>query len=99
MKTIFKRFTSESPTFFKRLQALMISLGSAGGVIVGLPMAVPQITIPEALLTLGYHLITIGVIGTAISKLTVADPSVLNPPTPSEGMPGDNKVSPPATPK
>ncbi len=93
MKEIFKRFSSESPKFFKRLQALMISLGGAGVSIMAAPMIYPAIIMPEALSTLATHLITIGVIGTAISKLTVADPAVLKPEDKS------NDVTPPSTPK
>lgn len=93
MKEIISRFKNESPSFFKKLQVWMISVGTIGVGIVALPTQIPQVTFPAALITLGYHLITVGVIGGILAKLPVSDPTVLK----QEDK--INEVTPPSTPK
>lgn len=85
MNEIMTRMKSESPSFFKKLTKWMIGIGGTGAAIVALPMTVPQIVIPAAIITVAYHMIVVGAVGSAISKLTVSDPAVLNQPNDTSG--------------
>ncbi len=87
MKEIIARFKNESPSFFKKIQIWMVSLGGTGLAIVALPTQIPQVTFPPEFITLGYHLITIGAVGAILSKLPVSDPSVLTPKQNSDSKP------------
>lgn len=96
MNEIMKRMSAESPSFFKKIQAIGISLGAAGAAILVIPASV--IVFPTAIITAAGYFVAVGAVAAAVAKSTVKDPAVLNPETPSEGMPGGNSVSPPSTP-
>ncbi len=87
MNTLIKRLTSESPTFFKRIQAIGITIGSIGLAIVALPASI--IVLPAAVTTIAGYFIAIGAVAAAVAKTTVADPSVLvkSEPAPPEVQP------------
>lgn len=77
MNTIWKRLTSESPRFFKNIQAVGIILGAIGGVIVTLPEVMPSIILPEFIVKVAGYFVVAGLVSAAIAKTTVADASVL----------------------
>ncbi len=61
-----KRWKSKSPKLFKRITNFCIGLGAIGGAI-----ALSPIALPAAVVGLSGYLITAGIIGGAVSKLTV----------------------------
>ena len=75
MKTILKRITSDSPSFFKKIQTIGITLGAVGLAIVSVPASV--IALPAIVTTMAGYFIAIGTVAAAVAKTTVADPSVL----------------------
>ena len=75
MNEIIKRFTSESPTFFKRIQAIGITLGSIGAALLVLPASV--IVLPSTIVTMAGYFVAAGSVAAAVAKATVADPAVL----------------------
>ncbi len=77
MKEIITRFSSESPKFFKRIQAIGISLGAIGGAIVAMPTGI--VVLPAAVVTMGGYFVAIGIVAAAVAKTTVTDSSVLQP--------------------
>lgn len=68
-QSILERVKSETPIFWKKIRALMISCGVIGGAIVVLPVDYTSF-LPE---NTGGILITIGAIGTALASMTVKD--------------------------
>lgn len=81
MKEIITRLTNESPTFFKRIQAIAITIGAAGGAILGLPIALSPLgvvfVLPATLSTAAGYMVACGIVAAAIAKTPVADSSVL----------------------
>lgn len=75
MKEILKRLTSESPKFFKRIQALGITFGAIGGAIMAIPASV--VALPAIVVTMGGYFVAVGIVAAAVAKTTVSDPSVL----------------------
>lgn len=75
MKEIIKRWTAESPAFFKKIIFLGITLGAIGTAIMTTP--VETFDFPEWLDKIAGHLVGIGAIAAIIAKFTVADTSVL----------------------
>lgn len=72
MKEIWIRITNESPSFFKRIQAI-------GGTLIGIGIAIEAspIVLPAFILGLSTHLITAGTIATIVAKCAVTDNEVL----------------------
>ena len=68
MNEIIGRIKSETPTFFKKLRTIGITLGSIGGVIVAAPVALPAIII-----TIGGYMIVGGSVIASVSQLTKKD--------------------------
>lgn len=77
MNTIFKRITSESPSFFKKIQALGITLGAIGGIIMGIPEVAPTVVMPALIYKLAGYFVVAGLIAAGVAKTTVSDPAVL----------------------
>ncbi len=75
MNEIFKRLTNESPTFFKRIQALGITLGAIGAAILTIPVSV--VALPAIINTLAGYFVAAGLVAAAVAKTTVANPDVL----------------------
>jgi hypothetical protein len=75
MNEIVKRLSSESPTFFKRITKIGLTIGAIGTAIVTMPTAI--IVLPAELTTIGGYMIAIGTVAAAIAKTTVSNPSVL----------------------
>lgn len=74
MKEIIARFLADTPSFFKRLIGVGVSLGVIGGALL-VPDVADQLP-PFAGKIAGY-LVTVGVVAGVIAKLTVKDPEVL----------------------
>ena len=68
MNEIIKRLKSETPTFFKKLRNIGITLGTIGGVIVAAPVALPAVII-----TIGGYMIVGGSVIASVSQLTKKD--------------------------
>jgi hypothetical protein len=70
MNEIFRRWKLESPKLFKKITSLFIALGAIGTTI----LATEQYLPPYAS-AIAPHLIVAGIVGAAISKLTVKNPN------------------------
>lgn len=77
-KEINARWKAESPTFFKKVQRMGVTLTAAGVAATATP-AIPNAHIPEIVTTLGGYAITAGLCISFISKLTVSDPDTQLP--------------------
>ncbi len=81
MNEILKRITSESPTFFKKIQAIGITIGVIGVAILATPVTLATFGIvyvlPATISTIASHMAAAGTVAAAVAKTTVADPSVL----------------------
>lgn len=62
------RVSSDSPKFFKKLQALGLYLTGAAGSVLVIP------GIPESVKTIAGYALTVGAVLAAVSKLPVKDP-------------------------
>ncbi|MES2512901.1 MAG: hypothetical protein V4580_02100 [Bacteroidota bacterium] len=67
-KTLAERSKAETPSFFKKLRLVGLTLAAVGGVLVAAPIA-----LPAALVTAGGYLIVVGSVATAVSQVTVKD--------------------------
>lgn len=76
MNEIMKRMTAESPSFFKRIQTIGITLGAIGVAIMAIPASV--IALPAFVGTMAGYFIAIGTVAAAIAKTTVKDASILD---------------------
>lgn len=83
MKKIIERYKAESPTFFKKVIAIGITLTAIGGGILALPATLSTagiiIVLPAVVNTVGCFFGTAGAVAALIGKLTVKDPDVLSP--------------------
>ena len=66
--TIIERIKLKSPKIFKKITNICIAVGAVGGALIVAP-----ISLPVGIVTLSGYLVTIGVVGGAVSKLTVED--------------------------
>jgi len=66
MKTLKDRWSSKTPTFWKKVQKLGLVAGAVGGILIAAPIA-----LPVTLVTLGGYLVTAGGVAAALSQLTV----------------------------
>ena len=82
MKQIWTRLSSESPSFFKKIFAMAITIGSIGGAVLLLPAS--GVVIPAALLTIASHCVAIGAVAAVVAKFTVKDSDVLKTDSSSE---------------
>jgi hypothetical protein len=62
------RFKRESPSLFKRITNAFLIIGAVGGALLAAPVA-----LPGAVLTAAGYMVTAGVIGGTVSKLTVSE--------------------------
>ena len=87
MNELLKRLTSESPTFFKKVQALAITIGAIGGGILAAPVTLSGmgivIVLPAILSTIATHMVAVGVVAAFVAKTTVADSNVIKPTDPN----------------
>jgi hypothetical protein len=75
IKEIGTRLKHESPSFFKKIQAIGISLGAIGTALMAIPAE--TVELPEVVGKLSGYFIVAGIVAAAIAKTTVSDPSVL----------------------
>lgn len=69
------RITNESPSFFKKIQTLGITLGAVGVALLAIPASV--IVLPATVTTMAGYFIAAGTVAAAVAKTTVADAAVL----------------------
>jgi hypothetical protein len=60
------RIKSKSPRLFRQITNFCLTLGAIGGAI-----ALAPITLPVGIVTLSTYMITAGIIGASVSKLTI----------------------------
>ena len=65
IKEIKKRWKSETPKFWKKVQKISIAAGVLGSAILASPVA-----LPVAVLTVGGYLVAVGSVGATLSQLT-----------------------------
>jgi hypothetical protein len=63
-----ERYTTTTPSFFRKLRNIGIGLAAAGGVIIAAPISLPAI-----LVTIATYLTVAGTVATAVSQAVVAD--------------------------
>jgi ABC-type xylose transport system permease subunit len=68
MKTLKDRWSSKTPTFWKKVQRIGIVAGAVGAAIIAAPVA-----LPAALVTASGYLVAAGGVTAALSQLTVND--------------------------
>ena len=68
MKTLKDRWSSKTPTFWKKVQRIGVVAGALGAAIIAAPVA-----LPAALITASGYLVAAGGITAALSQLTVED--------------------------
>ncbi len=71
MKELITRLSHPSPTFFKKIQVIGVSILGIGTALVATP------GLPIIIATIGGYLITGGTIATIVAKFTVSDNTVL----------------------
>ena len=74
ISNIWRRLRAESPTFFKKVTWLCVTLGGVGGSLYALNAMYPAAFPSESIyIKISSHLIIIGIVGSFLSKLTVKD--------------------------
>ena len=68
MKTLKDRWSSKTPTFWKKVQHIGLVAGALGAALIAAPVA-----LPAALITASGYLVAAGGITAALSQLTVED--------------------------
>jgi uncharacterized membrane protein HdeD (DUF308 family) len=68
MKTLKDRWSSKTPTFWKKVQRIGIVAGAVGAAIIAAPVA-----LPAALVAASGYLVAVGGVTAALSQLTVND--------------------------
>ncbi|MFN8349462.1 MAG: hypothetical protein U0X91_30965 [Spirosomataceae bacterium] len=64
--TLLGRVKAPTPTFFRKLRTIGLTLGAIGAAVVAAPVA-----LPVALVTAAGYLVTVGSVVAAVSQLTV----------------------------
>jgi len=76
IKNIYKRLKSNSPTFFKRMRIVMVSMGALGtAIIVAKAESTYLNFIPDWIISI---LVTSGVLGTFLTSLPVENTTINN---------------------
>ena len=70
---VIKRWKSETPSFWKKVQRLGLIAGGLGTVIIASPIA-----LPAAIVSIGGYLTLAGSVAATLSQLTVEDKEVLD---------------------
>ena len=68
MKTLKDRWSSKTPTFWKKVQRIGLVAGALGAAIIAAPVALPAV-----LVTASGYLVAVGGVTAALSQLTVED--------------------------
>ena len=68
MKTLKDRWSSKTPTFWKKVQRIGLVAGALGAALIAAPIA-----LPAALITASGYLVAVGGVTAALSQLTVED--------------------------
>lgn len=65
LKELKTRWKSETPTFWKRVQKVGLTLGAVGTVIITAP-----VSLPASIVAVGGYLVTAGGVAAALAQLT-----------------------------
>ena len=65
---IIDRYKKPTPTFFRKLRNIGITLAATGGAIIAAPIALPTLVI-----TIATYLTVVGTVATAVSQAVVSD--------------------------
>lgn len=68
MKTLKDRWSSKTPTFWKKVQRVGLVAGALGAALIAAPIALPAV-----LVTASGYLVAVGGVTAALSQLTVED--------------------------
>lgn len=68
MKTLKDRWSSKTPTFWKKVQRIGLVAGALGAALIAAPVA-----LPVAIITASGYLVAVGGVAAALSQLTVDD--------------------------
>lgn len=68
MKTLKDRWSSKTPTFWKKVQRIGLVAGALGAALIAAPIA-----LPAALITASGYLVAVGGVTAALSQLTIED--------------------------
>lgn len=63
-----ERYTKKTPSFFRKLRNIGITLAAAGGAIIAAPISLPAIVV-----TVATYLTVAGTVATAVSQAVVSD--------------------------
>jgi hypothetical protein len=78
MNIFLKRLKAESPSFFNKLLVAFVAIGS-----IGTAFLAAGDSLPNYAKVIAPHLLVIGIVGAALSRLTVANPKDLENEEPS----------------
>lgn len=70
---VIKRWKSETPSFWKKVQRIGLIAGGLGAVIIASPIA-----LPAAIVSIGGYLTLAGSVAATLSQLTIEDKEVLD---------------------
>jgi len=77
MKELKRRWSGETPRFWKKVRNIAIGLGAVAGVILTAP-----VSLPAAVITIAGYVATAGTVAATLSQLTVEDKKeeeIINP--------------------
>lgn len=73
MNNLVKRWRSESPDFWKKVNKIGLSIGAVGAILVS-----GTIAVPVSLVTIGGYMVAVGSVTSILSKLTIKDNGQIN---------------------
>lgn len=68
LNEIKKRWSSETPDFWKKVGNIGLTIGAVGGLLVS-----GTIVVPASLVTIGGYMVAVGSVTKVLSKLTIKD--------------------------
>ena len=70
LTSIWDRLNSETPRFWKKIMVIMVSLGATGAALMAAKTQIPSPEIASWIDLLAGKMVTVGIVGAALSKLT-----------------------------
>lgn len=75
LQNLWRRLKGESPSFFRKVRALCVTLAAAGGAMQAYVAMNPTAVFPPFVATVTGYLLACGLVGAVISSFTVSDNS------------------------
>lgn len=72
--TLNERLAAPTPSFFKKIRNIGLTLGAIGGALLTAP-----VTLPAAVVTIAGYLVAAGLVASAVSVTAVEDPQAPEP--------------------